>query len=180
MHTNGSSLRIPASDLSFSDGCEQVNHDVPRSHLQHELQLPGPSVEQREHNNPSPDPAGGTKKSGYQQSPQAVRQEDTLLEMCREMSQWGSDTSLPTLVGQADEGLEVVEYHDGTNSMTILGEVFGQGRKHRRSLVRVVLPNSNHHHGQTGELSGLDDADVGFLRKKGALDLPPRKIWYDT
>jgi hypothetical protein len=105
-----------------------------------------------------------------------VGEEDSQLQICREMSQWGTDASSPTRMGQLDRGREVIEYHDGINSITILGEIFGQ--KHSKRLVRIVLKDPDPPQGKQRELSGLDDVDAEYLQRKGAFNLPPRQTWY--
>lgn len=105
-----------------------------------------------------------------------VQEEDSELQICREMSQWGKQDSPHNRVGHLDQAREVIEYHEGVNSITILGEVFG--RKHPRKLVRIVLRDSDLPRGKSRELSGLDDVDAEYLDAKGAFDLPAKDIWY--
>jgi len=89
------------------------------------------------------------------------------------MSLWGTDTSSPTRVGQLDQGREVLEYHDGVSSVTILGEVFGQ--KHPKRLVRILLrdPDSAEQRGK----STFENANKELLRRRGAFNLPSRSTW---
>ena len=104
----------------------------------------------------------------------AVPQEDSQLEICREMSQWGSDFTVRTNVGQADQGQEILEYHDGVNSVTILGDVFG--RKAPRKFVRIVLRDKD-----AQEQQGVPNPDADsreWLRKRGAFTLPSNEAWY--
>lgn len=104
---------------------------------------------------------------------EGVREDETQLHMCREMSQWGSDASSPTRLGLMNQGREVIEYHGGTNCMTILSEVFAKAPPKR--LVRIVLSNQNPNPGQPRELLGLDEADVEYLNRKGAFIVPSDK-----
>ncbi|KAL2703936.1 hypothetical protein AAEP93_005007 [Penicillium crustosum] len=104
---------------------------------------------------------------------QPVGENDFQLQVCREMSQWQSAAPLgtPTSSSPQSKGQEIMEYHGGTNSMTILSEVLGRAPPKR--LVRIVLrdPGSDPRHQL--ESTGLDDADIEYLQRKGALDLPP-------
>jgi len=70
----------------------------------------------------------------------------------------------------------VIEYYDRLNSITILGEVFGQ--QQRKRLIRVVVPGPDGLAAKQRELAGLDDADICYLNEKGVHDLPLRKVWY--
>ena len=64
------------------------------------------------------------------------------------MSQWQSAAPLgtPTSSSPQSKGQEIMEYHGGTNSMTILSEVLGRAPPKR--LVRIVLrdPGSDPRH----------------------------------
>ena len=116
----------------------------------------------------------GSSSLHIDSSAHAVLQEDSQLEICREMSQWGSDFTVRTNVGEAEQGQEILEYHDGINSVTILGDVFG--RKSPRKFVRIVLRDRD-----AKEQQGVSDPDADsreWLRKRGAFTLPSNEAWY--
>ncbi|KIX09209.1 uncharacterized protein Z518_00288 [Rhinocladiella mackenziei CBS 650.93] len=69
---------------------------------------------------------------------------------------------------------EVIELHEGVNSMTILGEALGQ--QHPNRLVRVIVEEDSSRRHPRQSFPGLDDADVAYLTSKGALSFPPRSI----
>jgi hypothetical protein len=110
------------------------------------------------------------------QSSEAVPEDESQLQICREMSQWGTDTVSPTKIKPLDQGREVIEYYGGTNQVTILSEVFAKGAPKR--LVRIVLSEQNVVPGQQRELLGLDQADVEYLQCKGAFITPPEQPLY--
>ncbi|RFU27849.1 hypothetical protein B7463_g8504, partial [Scytalidium lignicola] len=99
-----------------------------------------------------------------------VTEEDTQLETCRKIAQWSDDPVSPTRVGHPVQGREVLEYHDGVNSTTILGELFGQKRPRRfvRILLREPAPM------EQGQRVGTENANMEFLRRQGAFSLPQR------
>lgn len=101
---------------------------------------------------------------------EGVREEDIHMHICDEMSRGRPVDMSPT----SSNGCEVIEYHGGESSVTILGEALAQ-QQHNR-LVKVVLMSerlgSNH-----GTAKGLDAIDMEYLRSKGALDVPPRECW---
>lgn len=105
----------------------------------------------------------------------SVPEEDSQLQICREMSQWRTDATSPTRMGLLSQDREVIEYHDGTNSITILGEVFAQ--ECPRRLVRILLRDPHSTTGKTPEMASLEKADREYLQTKGAFDLPPREAW---
>lgn len=76
---------------------------------------------------------------------------------------------------QPGDGREIIEYHGGINSITILGEALGQQRHNR--LVKVVVLDDRPELKANQVLSGLDAADMEYLSKKGALSFPPRGHW---
>ena len=105
-----------------------------------------------------------------------VGEDDVHLHICQEMSRGSVAAMSPSPQAQKLDRREVIEFHEGINSMTILGEVLGHQRPNR--LVRVVLaddPKVTSHH----RFPGLDDADMAYIAAKGALDFPSPHIWYD-
>lgn len=110
---------------------------------------------------------------------QPVHEEDAHLQICREMSHWGSDSTSPTQFGYPKKGRGVIEYHDGTSSVTILSEILG--RKRPRKLVRIVIEDPISPLGgpraESGLESSLDEADIAYIQHKGALILPDLNLW---
>lgn len=84
----------------------------------------------------------------------------------------------PTSPSQNTNQREVFEYHDGVNSMTILGEALGQQQSNR--LVRIIVLDDGSKVDPQQAFPGLDDADIDYLQKKGALNFPPRHVWYEV
>lgn len=110
------------------------------------------------------------------QDSEAVPEDESQLQIVREMSQWGTDAASPTRIRSLNQGREVIEYQGGTNAITILSDVFAKGTPKR--LVRIVLRDQDLIPGQERELFGLDDADVEYLRRKGAFISPPNHtLW---
>ncbi|KIW25997.1 uncharacterized protein PV07_09129 [Cladophialophora immunda] len=101
---------------------------------------------------------------------QSVRDVDAELEICRQLSRWRTDSFTSTRVGDRDKGREIIEYHDGIYSTTILGEVFGQ--KKPRRLVRLILSEAKP--GEVSESCHLSEAELTYLRSQKAFDLPCR------
>jgi hypothetical protein len=77
-------------------------------------------------------------------------------------------------MGQPTQGREVLEYHDGVNSTTILGELFGH--KNPRKLVRILLRESVP--AEQPQTERLENTKLEFLRSIGAFTFPPTSIWY--
>lgn len=107
-----------------------------------------------------------------------VGEDESQLQICREMSQWQSTNSHPAPISPASppKGHEVIEFHGGINSVTILSEVLGRAPLKR--LVRIVLRDPQSGPGHRLELCGLDEADVEYLERKGAFTTPPPDIWH--
>lgn len=101
---------------------------------------------------------------------EAVPEDESQLQICREMSLWGTDAVTATRIKPLDQGREVIEYYGGTNQITILSDVFAKGSPKR--LVRIVLSDQNLIPGQERELFGLDAADIDYLHRKGAFLTP--------
>lgn len=82
------------------------------------------------------------------------------------------DEASQTLVDTCNIMDPVGDYHEGTNSMSILNEVLHGSDE--TALSQLTL-----HGGEQVTLSdnGLDDADIEYLRRKQAWSLPPRHIW---
>ena len=102
-----------------------------------------------------------------------VSEEESQLEVCRKIAGWGDDKTTSTRLGHQTERREILEYYEGINSTTILGELFGHSKPRR--FVRITLRESAVvEHGQTedGEI-----ANMSFLKARGAFDLPAQSIW---
>ncbi|KAH8807487.1 fungal-specific transcription factor domain-containing protein [Xylogone sp. PMI_703] len=107
----------------------------------------------------------------------AVAEEDSMLQTCQQMSNAGSDTASTMSVDwQHQRVQEVIEYHDGVSSVTILSDVLTKNRPKR--LVRIRLKDSYPQGGllDANESSQLDEEDLGHLQRKGAFTLPPHSI----
>ena len=103
-----------------------------------------------------------------------VSEEESQLETCRKMAGWGDDHSTPTQVGFRTKRREILEYYDGINSTTILGELFGQNQPQR--FVKITIHESPPV--TQGQTEDTEDVNMAFLRRRGAFDLPPQSIWY--
>lgn len=88
---------------------------------------------------------------------------------------WGDDQLSPLRVGHQTKGREILEYYDGINSTTILGELFGQNEP-RRFVKITVGESSGVEQGHTEDVESLN---MDFLRRRGAFNLPPRSTWYE-
>lgn len=105
-----------------------------------------------------------------------MREEDVQFRICQEMSQARQITMSP-IPGPENAGRsEVIEFHEGVNSMTILGEVIGKNQSTRLVKVVVVDDGANSNHSKARQ--HLDEADMDYLVRKGALTFPPRPTWY--
>lgn len=92
------------------------------------------------------------------------------------MSRSGHSVVSPASDAQAHDRREVYEYHEGVNPMTIVGEALGQKGTNR--LIRISVLNDASTFDCRRSFPGLDEVDIEYLHKKGALDYPPRRIWY--
>ncbi|EXJ74998.1 uncharacterized protein A1O5_01694 [Cladophialophora psammophila CBS 110553] len=113
-----------------------------------------------------PEPGGGGDAP--------TREEDVHFRICQEMSRARAAAMSPSYQAQNLDRREVIELHEGINSMTILGEVLGRQRPNR--LVRVVVANDGSKVCTHQPFPGLDHADMAYIAAKGALDFPPPRI----
>lgn len=104
-----------------------------------------------------------------------IREEDVHVRIFQEMSRDRPMVMSPTSQSQNTNRREVIEYHEGVNSMTILGEALGQQRPNR--LVRIIVLDDGSKLDPQKSFPGLDEADLEYLQKKGALKFPPRHTW---
>ncbi|KAJ9614358.1 hypothetical protein H2200_002494 [Cladophialophora chaetospira] len=88
------------------------------------------------------------------------------------MAGWGDDHSATTQVDNQTTRKEILEYHDGVNSTTILGELFGNHNPQR--FVRISLRDSAR--AEQGQAEDVEIANMDFLRRRGAFDLPTQAI----
>jgi hypothetical protein len=108
---------------------------------------------------------------------ETVLEEDFQLSICRKIAGWGDDhstKSTPSQVGCPTKSREILEYHDGVNSTTILGEFFCRNKPRR--FVKIMLRESVS--GEQGESNNVEAANMDILRRRGALVFPPQEIWY--
>lgn len=93
----------------------------------------------------------------------------------------GDGVPSPQRILEITFGRDVVEYHNGTDYLSILGEALSCNR--RRKLTRIVVddkvmdmeaivPSPNLENARD-ELSGLDASDREYLLKKGVFTMPP-------
>ncbi|EXJ66163.1 uncharacterized protein A1O5_10779 [Cladophialophora psammophila CBS 110553] len=95
------------------------------------------------------------------------------------MTRWDEEVTSPTRREHLSQGREVMEYHGGTNQMTILSEVLGRLRPKR--FVRIVLSDTlpsmpNVCSTLRPDLTRMDKVDREYLKKKRAFDFPPRHV----
>lgn len=86
---------------------------------------------------------------------------------------WGNDQLSPLRVGYPAKRREILEFYEGVNSTTILGELFGQNEPRR--FVKIIVGES-----RTIEQRQMEDIasmNMDFLRRRGAFDLPPKPTW---
>ena len=106
--------------------------------------------------------------------PGTVSSEESQLEVCRMIAGWGDDQLSPARVGHQTKRREILEYYDGVNSTTILGELFGQTKPRR--FVKITVGESNPI--EQGQIEDTESINTDFLRRRGAFSLPPKPIWY--
>lgn len=87
---------------------------------------------------------------------------------------WGDDQVSPARVGHQTKRREVLEYYDGVNSTTILGELFGQKKPQR--FVKITVNESSPF--EQGQIEDAESMNRDFLRRRGAFNLPPKPTWY--
>lgn len=107
-----------------------------------------------------------------------IREEDVHVRIWQEMSRRRPTVMSPTSPPPNTNRREVIEYHDGVNSMTILGEALGHQQANR--LVRIIVLDDGTKVDTQKAYPGLDEADIEYLQKKGALNFPPRHVWYES
>ncbi|KAE8382410.1 hypothetical protein BDV26DRAFT_288449 [Aspergillus bertholletiae] len=77
----------------------------------------------------------------------------------------------PSLSSEPSTGHEdMLEYHDGTNSVTILTDVFGS-----TSPKGLVYNGTRYQAPLMKQQSAVDDVDTEFLYRKGAFTVPPEE-----
>ncbi|GIZ44935.1 hypothetical protein CKM354_000811900 [Cercospora kikuchii] len=67
-------------------------------------------------------------------------------------------------------GREVIEYHDGTNPMSILSAALGIQKTRRR--VRIIVQDADGLQDPSPDVAGLDRLDAEYLSRRGAFDFP--------
>ncbi|KAF9889082.1 hypothetical protein FE257_008059 [Aspergillus nanangensis] len=124
---------------------------------------------------PPPPPFQSPYSSSPSQESEGVGEDESQLQICREMAEWnaGFPVAAPTS-SSPGKGREVIEYHGGVNSVTILSQALRRAPPKR--LVKIILRDPTPKPGQQLELDGLDDADNQYLQRKGAFDLPPADV----
>ncbi|PPJ50280.1 hypothetical protein CBER1_04886 [Cercospora berteroae] len=68
-------------------------------------------------------------------------------------------------------GREVIEYHDGTNPMSIWSAALGAQKTQRR--VRIIVQDVDSLQCPSPDVAGLDRLDAEYLSRRGAFDFPP-------
>lgn len=121
-------------------------------------------------NEGSPDPAP------YESTADVVLEEDTPLETCRKIANCSDSVFSPTEAAHSAKAREVLEYHDGVDSATILGELFGQRSCGR--FVRLLLDDPAH--GAGNKVRPTAGENMQFLERSGAFVLPPPPTWYTS
>lgn len=62
--------------------------------------------------------------------------------------------------------------------MTILGDTLGRRGRNRMTQLLVLEDGSRQDNLQRHPHFSMDDADMDYLRRKGALNCPPPHVWY--
>jgi hypothetical protein len=106
---------------------------------------------------------------------QMVSEVDVNLQSAQEMARLEPNSSCSPQFQNPPQGLEVFEYHDRLNSITILSRALGNADLHKR--VRFVLRDAENASTRQQGLFGLDPIDIDYLRKRGALTLPAKTAW---
>lgn len=91
------------------------------------------------------------------------------------MSRFGPSVVSPASAALSSDRREVYEYQEGVNPVTIVGGAIGQQRTNR--LIRISVLDDAPLNNRQSNFPGLDDVDMEFLRRKGALNYPPRPVW---
>lgn len=111
------------------------------------------------------------------QTPYAVSEEDAQIQTLHRMTN-GNQTSASVNITRSSEpqDLEVVEYFDKLNSVSILGEALGHSQ--RRRLVQLDLPGRDQYvSSQQRELTALDPADRSYLNSQRVFKKPSKDSW---
>ncbi|KAK5062908.1 hypothetical protein LTR84_004984 [Exophiala bonariae] len=107
--------------------------------------------------------------------PATVSPEESQLETCRMIAGCGDDQLSPLRVGHQTKKREILEYYDGVNSTTILGELFGQDEPRR--FVQITVGESSGI--ELSQAEDVESVNMDFLRRRGAFHLPSKQIWYE-
>ncbi|EXJ66291.1 uncharacterized protein A1O5_10443 [Cladophialophora psammophila CBS 110553] len=97
--------------------------------------------------------------------------ESVELDISRHVSQWSADSASPEQTDPHHQGREVIEYHEGINSATILGDTFGSKPQ---GFVRITIRNPETRF--QWDSFELDDSDAQYLQRKGAFITPARSV----
>lgn len=155
---------LPASNLSAQAQPRRDSSSRDTGLLKPSAQPTGPPLQQWS-NRLAPDIGVDDSDGGV------VQEHNAQLQICREIASGRSEGDTPRL----KQGREVIEYHDGTSSITILSKVFGNPQS--KKVVRIVLRDYEGNLSQQREFSGLETADLEYLQKKEVFVLPPRPVW---
>lgn len=154
---------LPASNLSAQAQPRRDSSSRDTGLLKPSAQPTGPPLQQWS-NRLAPDIGVDDSDGGV------VQEHNAQLQICREIASGRSEGDTPRL----KQGREVIEYHDGTSSITILSKVFGNPQS--KKVVRIVLRDYEGNLSQQREFSGLETADLEYLQKKEVFVLPPRPV----
>lgn len=107
------------------------------------------------------------------------------MRTCREISGGGDPVSASAMTSPG-QGRDTVEYRNGLNFISALGELVGSQKPRR--LTRIIAHDSildsedQSQQYQSSEhspaASRLGAAELALLESKGALSLPPKACWY--
>ncbi|KAH8817146.1 hypothetical protein F5884DRAFT_778551 [Xylogone sp. PMI_703] len=109
----------------------------------------------------------------------SITESQTYLQLCQQIARGQKLSPAEGMLGIQSPGREVIDYHSGRHYLSILGGIITQDRARR--LTRLVVEDPKKLGDYTGldprgELAGLDDADISFLRTKGVFNFPPKPI----
>lgn len=118
-----------------------------------------------------------------------VQEGEARIKLCQEIAVGGKLPQQEMMLDPYRPGKEVVEYSNGFNFVTILGELLAHNRARR--LTRIVIEDSTLSENDKIHTScceseyipnmpGLGASELRYLREKQAFHLPAEPHWYSS